>query len=61
MVFIEKLHTSRDVEANKHYIRYFSEDEWFKEIGEENDNGIESDSHQRKILHILIMNHIIVS
>lgn len=45
MIFIEKLHTTGDVEANKHYISYFSEDEWLQEIGEENDNAIESDSH----------------
>ena len=44
-VFIEKLHAIGDVEANKHYMSYFSEDEWLQEIGEENDNVIESDSH----------------
>ncbi|KAK9221385.1 hypothetical protein WN944_009811 [Citrus x changshan-huyou] len=48
MVFIEKLHATGDVEANKHYMSYFSEDEWLEEIGEENDNAIESDSHAKQ-------------
>lgn len=39
------MHATRYMEENKHYMQFFGEDEWLKEIGEVEDSGSESDSH----------------
>ena len=38
------MHSTGYVEENKHYMQFFGEDEWLKEIGEVEDSGSELDS-----------------